>query len=62
MPDCAPPQSLATWSALLLYGAIAMGVEALALLYTLRPVKSGSWRWLALRGVLLASALAVAAC
>lgn len=59
MPDCVPPQSLATWSALLLYGAIALGVEALALLFTLRPVRGGPWGWLALRGVLLVSALAV---
>jgi hypothetical protein len=61
MPDCVAPQSLATWSAVLLYGASALGVEALALLFTLRPVKGGAWRWLALRGLLLAGALAVAA-
>lgn len=61
MPDCVPPQSLATWSVVLLYGAIALGVEALALLFTLRPVKGGSWGWLALRGLLAAGALAVAA-
>ena len=60
MPDCVPPQSLATWSALLLYGAIALGVEALALLFTLRPARGGSWGWPALRGVLLACALAAA--
>lgn len=60
MPDCVPPPSLATWTALLLYGAIALGVEAFILLFTLRPVRGGSWGVLALRGVLLVSALAVA--
>ncbi len=60
MPDCVPPQSLATWSDVLLYGALALGVEALALLFTLRPAKGGSWRWLALRGVLFAGVVTVA--
>jgi hypothetical protein len=60
MPSCVPPQSLATWSALLLCGAIALGVEALALLFTLRPARGGAWGWPALRGVLLACALAAA--
>lgn len=60
MPDCVPPQSLATWSDVLLYGALALGVEALALLFTLRPIKGGSWRWLALRGLLFAGVVTVA--
>jgi hypothetical protein len=61
MQTCVPPQSLATWSAVLLCGAIALGVEALALLFTLRPVRGGSWGGLALRGALFAGAFAVAA-
>jgi hypothetical protein len=60
MQTCVPPQSLATWSAVLLSGAIALGVEALALLFTLRPVRGGSWGGLALRGLLFAGALVVA--
>ncbi|HEU0026649.1 MAG TPA: hypothetical protein VFQ25_05990 [Ktedonobacterales bacterium] len=60
MSPCVPPQSLAIWSAVLLSGAIALGVEAIALLLTLRPVTGGSWGWLALRGLLSAGALAVA--
>jgi hypothetical protein len=58
MQTCVPPQSLATWSVVLLCGAIALGVEALALLFTLRPVRGGSWGRLALRGFLFAGALA----
>ncbi len=61
MPDCVPPQALATWSTVLLSETIALGVEALALLFTLRLVRGGSWGWLAMRGLLFAGALAVAA-
>ncbi len=59
-PDCAPPQSLVTWTAALLYEALALGIEALALLFTLRLVKGAPRGGLALRGVLCAGALAVA--
>lgn len=61
MPECAPPQSLAAWSVLLMCGAIALGIEALALLFTLRAARGGSWGGFALRSVVIISALAVAA-
>lgn len=44
----------------MLSGAIALGVEAVALLFTLRPVRGGSWGGRALRSALLVSALVVA--